>query len=136
MRHALSLAALVQCLTRMLWRLARRNQRWRIYDTFLVAENRWRAQRYGINEGLVDFGRRQIVPMPELVEELIALVAEDAEALDCTAEIEGLRDIIRTGTSADRQRRAFQAAIDAGADRADAHRAVVEMLIGEFLEDL
>ena len=30
---------------RMLWRLRQRNQRWRIYDNFLVAENRWRAAR-------------------------------------------------------------------------------------------
>ncbi len=29
----------------------------------LVNENRWRAQRYGIDEGLVDFGKGQIVPM-------------------------------------------------------------------------
>ena len=45
----------------MLWRLARKNQRWRIYDRFLVGENRWRAQRYGASEGLIDFGGARFV---------------------------------------------------------------------------
>ena len=43
MEQALTLAALTQALSRMLWRLATDNQRWRIYDTFLLSENRWRA---------------------------------------------------------------------------------------------
>ena len=79
LEHTLTLAALQQALARMLWRLAIHNQRWRIYDAFLVAENRWRAQRYGTTEGLIDFGRGEIVDMATLVEEIIALVAEDAE---------------------------------------------------------
>ena len=129
LEHALSLAALVQCLTRMLWRLRTANQRWRRYDTFLIGENRWRAQRYGITEGLIDFGRGEIVPVPELVEELITLLADDAEALGCVTELEGLRDIIKGGTSADRQRAAAEAA---GGDK----KAVVDHLIEEFTADL
>ncbi len=62
LEHTLTLAALNQCLMRMLWRLRVKNQRWRIYDRFLIGENRWRAQRYGVTEGLVDFGRGEIVP--------------------------------------------------------------------------
>ncbi len=136
MEHALSLAALVQCLARMLWRLSLKNQRWRLYDNFLIAENRWRAQRYGATGGLIDFGRRAIVPMGELVEELIALVAEDAEALGCLPEIEGLRDILRAGTSAERQRAVYLEEIEAGQNRKQALRAVVRHLIGEFHADL
>ena len=63
---------------RMLWRLKTRNQRWRIYDHFLVGENRWRAQRYGVTEGLIDFGRGAVVPFEELVE---AAVADDGLAI-------------------------------------------------------
>jgi carboxylate-amine ligase len=48
LEDALSLAAVVQCLTRYLTRLRRQNVRWRIYDRFLINENRWRAQRYGV----------------------------------------------------------------------------------------
>ncbi len=132
----LSLAALVQCLVRMLWRLSRKNQRWRIYDGFLLGENRWRAQRYGVSEGLIDLGQRAIVPFDVLLEELIALTAEDAEALGCAAEVQALRGHIAHGTSADRQRRVLAGTRAAGADRAAAFRSVVEHLIDEFHADL
>lgn len=136
LNHAVAIAALTQCIPRMLWRLSRRNQRWRIYDSFLVAENRWRAQRYGIHEGLIDFGAREIVPMPVLIDALIELVAEDADALGCRPEVEAARDIIATGTSADRQRATFEAAKAQGKSDVDALRGVVAALIDEFHADL
>ena len=95
LEHTLALAALTQAITRMLWRLATKNQRWRIYDTFLVAENRWRAQRYGIREGLIDLGRGEIVPMGELVDEILELAGADAEALGCADEVARARDIVQ-----------------------------------------
>lgn len=136
LENTLTLAALTQCLTRMLYRLALKNQRWRIYDHFLVSENRWRAQRYGVGNGLIDFGARKIVPVPQLVEELIELVERDAEALDCLAEVEAARAIAREGTSADRQRATFEAATAAGKSKDEALRAVVHSLIEEYHADL
>lgn len=132
----LTLAALIQCLTRMLWRLSLVNQRWRVYDRFLIAENRWRAQRYGISEGLVDFGRHEVVPFADLLEELIDLVSEDAEALNATTEVEAARSILKDGTSADKQRAVYQAALDAGKPKQDALCAIVHHLIEEFQVDL
>ncbi len=136
LEHALSLAALTQCLTRMLWRLSRKNQRWRLYDNFLVSENRWRAQRYGVTGGLIDFGRGEIVPMGELVLEMIELLAQDAEALDCTAEIENALEITKNGNSSERQRATYQAAIASGKTTDDALRDVVRHLIDEYHADL
>lgn len=136
LEHTLSLAALTQCIVRMLWRLSKKNQRWRLYDNFLVAENRWRAQRYGITGGMIDFGRHEIVPMAELVDELITLLCEDAEALGCMAEIEGARKIVSGGTSADRQRAALEASLAAGNSHDDALRDVVRHLIEEYHADL
>ncbi len=133
---ALGLAALIQSLTRYLWRLKAANQRWRIYDNFLVAENRWRAQRYGINGGLIDFGKREVVDFPTLLDELIALVHEDAEALGCLAEVEATRRIVTHGTSADRQRAIWQDGLEAGEDRETALRNVVRHLVDEFHQDL
>ena len=132
----LTLAALVQCLTRMLWRLARDNQRWRIYDGFLIAENRWRAQRYGVSKGLVDFGARALVPFDELVNEMLELIAQDAEALHCVHEVENARKIASAGNSADQQRAVFSQAVKSGATREDALRAVVSHLVDAFHEDL
>jgi carboxylate-amine ligase len=136
LEHALSLAALTQCLTRMLWRLSKKNQRWRLYDNFLVSENRWRAQRYGVTGGLIDFGRGEIVPMAELVQEMIELLAQDAEALNCTAEIENALQITKNGSSAERQRATYQAAIETGKSTDDALRDVVRHLIEEYHADL
>ena len=70
----ITIAALFRCILRMLYRLRRENQRWRYYPPFLVRENRWRAQRYGTTEGMVDFGKGTLVPFPELMEELLELV--------------------------------------------------------------
>ena len=71
LEDALCCTALFRCICRMLYRLRRDNQRWRIYTRTLVDENRWRAQRYGIDEGMVDFGRGEIVPFPRLMDELL-----------------------------------------------------------------
>jgi len=133
---AIAVAALYRCLLRMLWRLRRANQRWRIYARLLVNENRWRAQRYGIDDGLVDFGRGQVVPYADLLEELIAHVAEDAAFFGCTAEIEHARDIIRRGTSAHSQVRVHQQALAQGASPAEALGAVVDWLVAETVSGL
>ena len=132
LENTLTLAALTQCIARMLWRLARRNQRWRIYDTFLINENRWRAQRYGVSEGLIDFGARRIFPFASLLEELLELIEEDAEALGCTAEVAAARDLAARCRSAALPRAVLDAALAGGADRPEALRAVVRHLIEEF----
>lgn len=136
LEHTITLAALVQALARMLWRLAARNQRWRLYDSFLISENRWRAQRYGVREGLIDFGRGEIVAMADLVDELIGLIEEDAAHLGSTEEVARAREIVRGGTSASRQRAVFATARAAGQDSAAAMRAVVAHLIEEYHADL
>jgi carboxylate-amine ligase len=136
LEDTLSLAALTQSIVRMLCRISRANQRWRIYDRFLISENRWRAQRYGIAEGLIDFGAGRIKPMELLLDELIALVEQDAAALGCSDEVAGIRRILGDGTSADRQRAAFHGAQAAGQSEDDALRTVVRQLIDEFQRDL
>lgn len=136
MEDTLTIAALTQCLARMLWRLSKRNQRWRIYDKFLVGENRWRAQRFGASEGLIDFGRREIVPMSELIDELLDLTEEDAGVLGCVEETQRARKIVAEGNSSTRQRRVYAASREAGAEHHDALCAVVRHLIEEFTADL
>ena len=136
LEDALTIAALTQCLARMLWRLSRKNQRWRIYDRFLVGENRWRAQRFGTTEGLIDFGRRQIVPMKDLVDEMLDLIEEDAGVLRCIDATQRARQIVEGGTSSERQRRVYAGEREAGASHHDALCAVVRSLIDEFTADL
>jgi len=130
----IAIAALYRCLLRMLWRLRRANQRWRRYAAMLINENRWRAQRYGIDAGLVDFGKGEVVPYPVLLDELIGLVREDAEHFGCLAEVDQARAILARGTSAHRQRAVFAAAVAAGKPPAEAQRDVVDWLIAATVD--
>lgn len=130
---AITVAALYQCLVRMLVRLRRRNQRWRIYPRTLLRENRWLAQRYGAGGALIDLGRGGRRPLVELMDEILELVAEDAEALDCVDEVARARDITLSGTSADRQLERFAAERADGKSPEEAFIGVVDMLLEETL---
>jgi glutamate---cysteine ligase / carboxylate-amine ligase len=127
----IAIAALYLCILRMLYRLRRENQRWRHYPPFLVRENRWRAQRYGIEQGMVDFGKGEVVPFASLLEELFELVAEDAAYFGCTAEIAHARSIVAGGTSADRQLARYDAIKKLGGSEQAALVAVVDGIIEE-----
>jgi glutamate---cysteine ligase / carboxylate-amine ligase len=128
---SIAVAALFLCVLSMLYRLKQQNQRWRIYANALIEENRWRAQRYGCDGELVDFGKGVLVPFNELVEELIELVRPDAERFGCVNEILHAREIVRRGTSAHGQIAVFEAALKAGSSRDEALCAVVDHLIEE-----
>ncbi|HEY5598794.1 MAG TPA: carboxylate-amine ligase [Kiloniellales bacterium] len=136
LKDGVAIAAIYVCLLRMLYRLKRNNQRWRRYANMLIQENRWRAQRYGLDEGLIDFGIGAIVPYADLLEEIIELIRVDALALDCLPEVEHARAIVTGGTSAHRQIAAYRQALAAGADKMEAQRRVVDMLIEETVADL
>jgi carboxylate-amine ligase len=128
---AACVAALYVSILRMLYRIRRANQTWRAYPLFLLAENRWRAQRYGVAGTLFDFGRGELVPFADLVDELLGMVREDAEALGCVPEVEHARTIVARGTSADRQVAHFGRLLGEGASREEALQGVVDHLIGE-----
>ncbi len=131
MEDSIAVAAMYVCLLRMLWRLRLENRRWRSYSNFLLSENLWRAERYGTGGQLMDFGRGELVPFSDLVEELIELVRPDAEALDCVAEIEHTRTICERGTSADRQLAVYHGALEEGTTEDDALKAVVDALVAD-----
>jgi carboxylate-amine ligase len=136
LEDSLSIAALFRCLLRMLWRLKRENQRWRLYARMLIDENRWRAQRYGFDQGLVDFGKGAIVPYAALLEEILALIDQDARHFGCVDEVLHAREILARGTSAHRQLAVFDRALSEGASGHDALVAVADWLIGETARGL
>ena len=135
-RDGIAIAAIYVCLLRMLYRLKLSNQRWRRYANMLIQENRWRAQRYGIDEGLVDFGKGVLGDYAGLLEEIIELTREDAEELDCVEEILHARTILDRGTSAHRQLAVYDSALAAGGDKDAAFKAVVDFLIEETVAGL
>lgn len=136
LEDALCVAALYQSLVRMMVRLRRQNLRWRVYPHALVKENRWLAQRWGETGRLLDLGKGELVSFSSLLEEIISLVAEDAEALGCLAEVKHARTILARGTSATRQMAAYERAVEEGADPQAALRAVVDQILEETVADL
>lgn len=133
---AMTVAAIYQCLLGFLYRLRVSNQKWRTYRSGLIDENIWRAQRYGVDGSLVDFGRGQLVPLSDLTEELIDLIAEEAAAFDVVEEVAHARDIVANGTSAHRQLDTYRSAIESGATEIEALRAVVDELIVDSMHGI
>jgi carboxylate-amine ligase len=133
LEDALCIAALYQCWLRMLHRLRLKNLRWRKYSSMLIEENRWRAHRYGTREGLIDFGRGEVIAYSDLMDEMIKLVTEDAVALDCENEINHARTILERGTSAHRQLSKYHAAMKETGDSQQAFKQVVDWLQTETL---
>lgn len=134
MEDTLTLAALIQSLMRGLHRdhsTAPPDD-----DLFLLAENRWRAQRHGTTAGLIDLAEKRILPMEESLAALLDRLAPHATALACAPDVARATDILRDGTAAERQRRVRDAALAGGADEAEAMRAVVAHLADAFTAGL
>jgi carboxylate-amine ligase len=125
---ALCIAALYRCLVRALGRAPALNGIWRSHTRMLIEENRWRAQRYGTGEGQIDFAGKRLVPFADVVDGLLVLIAEDAEALGCVTEVQHARAILRRGTAAAEQLALYRAARAGGATRIAALREVVGWL--------
>ena len=67
---------------------------------------------------------------------MIELVHEDAERLDCVAEVEYAREIVRWGTSAQRQLTVFKRSVDEGDSADQALRLVVDDLIAQTIDGI
>ena len=121
-RATIAIAAVAQAIIVKLYKLRTRNLGFRLYHRRLIEENKWRAARYGLDGKLIDFGRRQEVPMRDLAVELLAFVDDVVDELGSRREVEYVRAILADGTSADRQLRVFRETNDLRA----VVRAVVE----------
>ncbi len=107
--ETLCIAGLIQAICAKLLVLRARNQGFRRYAPSLIQENKWRAVRGGMDAKLIDFGKQTEVPMRDLAVELLEFVDDVVDALGSRREVEYLQTIVRDGTSADRQLRAFAA---------------------------
>ncbi len=124
--EAVCIAALVQAIVAKLIKLRLDNQSWRIYRHHLIAENKWRAVRYGIAGRLIDFGKREEFPMKHLAHEMLEFIDDVVDDLDSRAEVEYVHTILSGGTSADRQLEVYRETGDL--------KAVVDRLVAETQE--
>lgn len=121
--EVISIAALIQAVVAKLIQLRQNNQTWRLYRRGLIAENKWRAIKDGIDGKLIDFGKHAEVPLRFLMEELLEFIDDVVDPLGTREEIENIRNILKNGTSADRQLRKFE--------ETQSMEAVVDMLAEE-----
>lgn len=97
----------------------------------LINENRWRAQRYGTDDGLIDFATGRMAPLETILDHVLAAVHDNALHFDCVAEVEHTRTILRRGTSAHRQLERYLTLCKQGLTKVEAMKGVVDMLIDE-----
>jgi glutamate---cysteine ligase / carboxylate-amine ligase len=105
--ETICLAAIMQALVAKIYKLQRANLNFRPYRRVLIAENKWRAARYGIEGKLIDFGKQEEVPTHQLIYELLEFVDDVLDELGSRKECEYVHEILKNGTGADRQLAVF-----------------------------
>ena len=106
--ESIAVAALIQATAAYLFRLHESNQDYRQYARPLLMENKFRAVRYGLDGMLIDFGKEAEVPERDLIREYLDLIDPVVDELGSRNAISGVRNILETGTGADRQLAVFE----------------------------
>ena len=104
----IAIASLYRTLVRRLYRNPWQNWYMSPLRRAIVVENKWRAQRYGVSGTFVNIEGDGAIAVAEMLEQVIEEIEPDARALGCMAEIEHCRQIVKAGTSADRQLEMFR----------------------------
>jgi carboxylate-amine ligase len=121
--ETICLAAIFQAVTYKLWKLYDRNLSWRRYRRSLILENKWRAARFGLDEKLIDLGKKIEVPTSALIVELLEFIDDVVSELGVTEEVKYVHQIFERRTGADRQLAVYE--------RTGSLKAVVEYIIEE-----
>lgn len=125
--EAVCIAAILQAIVAKIWKLRRDNLTFRVYPTAMIEENKWRAVRFGLDGKLIDFGKQAQQPARELISEMLQWFVEDVvDELGSRREVEYAFEIMKNGTSADRQLAVF--------DKTGDLKQVVDRVIAETAE--
>jgi carboxylate-amine ligase len=108
---AVALAAYCQALVKLYSERYDAGEEIPSYHRILTTENKWLAARYGLEAPVMDLatGRRNRVPVAQLVRRTLKEVQPHARELGSDAELEGIREILARGNGSDRQRRVWNA---------------------------
>jgi carboxylate-amine ligase len=125
--EAVCIAAILQAIVAKIWKLRRDNLTFRIYPSAMIEENKWRAVRFGLDGKLIDFGKEQEMPARELISEMLQWFVDDVvDELGSRREVEYAFEIMKNGTSADRQLATFARTGDL--------KTVVDQVVAETAE--
>jgi carboxylate-amine ligase len=108
---AVALTAYCQALVKQLCEQYESGEEIPSYHRILTTENKWLAARYGLEAPIMDLdtGRRNRIPVAQLVRRTLRAVEPHAKELGSERELDGIRDILSRGNGSDRQLRVFNA---------------------------
>jgi glutamate---cysteine ligase / carboxylate-amine ligase len=108
---AIAIAAFCQALVKFYSELYEEQGDIPTYHRILTTENKWLAVRYGLQAPIMDLatGRRNRVAVAQLVRRRLGDLEPHARELGSERELDGIRDILRSGNGADRQLRVYNA---------------------------
>jgi carboxylate-amine ligase len=108
---AVAITAYVQALVKALCERYEAGERIPTYHRILTSENKWLAARYGLTAPVMDLatGRRNRVPIAQLVRRTLLEIAPHARELGSERELEGIATILERGNSSERQLRIWNA---------------------------
>jgi len=108
---AVAIAAFCQALVKLYSERYDEGREIPTYHRILTSENKWLAARYGLEAPVMDLatGRRNRVPVAQLVRRALRDVEPHARELGCERELEGVPEILGRGNGAEHQLRIFNA---------------------------
>jgi carboxylate-amine ligase len=108
---AVALAAYFQALVKLYCERYESGREVPSYHRTLTAENKWLAARYGLEAPVMDLatGRRNRVSVAQLIRRGLRDLEPHARELGSDRELEGVREILARGNSAERQLRVWNA---------------------------
>lgn len=100
--ETICLAAIMQALTVKIQRNKRGTFN-KSYNRLIIAENKWRAARDGIETNLIDVLREEEISINDLVRELLDYIDDVLDELGSRDDVNYVYQILAKGTGADRQ---------------------------------
>jgi carboxylate-amine ligase len=126
-REAGMVAALVQCLIHLFDTQLDRGYQLPTRAPWVIADNKWRATRYGLDAAIITSDDGATAPLRDEVYELLRDLEPVACRLGCAEELAVATEVLDCGAPYERQRAVY--------DEEGDLNSVVDALISEFAED-
>ena len=127
LREVGMVAAIVQCLVHLFDTQLDRGYRLPSRSSWVIADNKWRATRHGLDAAIVTDEAGATAPLRDEVYELVRDLEPVAWRLGCAEELAVATEVLECGAPYERQRATFSGDGDL--------TSVVDALVTEFAED-
>src|SRR5690606_2856467 len=102
--EVLAFAAMIQCLVEHFSTMPDEGRETPRLQPWFTQENKWRSARYGMDAIIITSAAGEEKLVSDAVEEMLVELEPTAERLRCSAELDGIRTILKKGASYQRQR--------------------------------